>query len=331
MDGDPEDPQCAGVIRVNEAAFLIGLMLLWSIALCLLVLGLSQHRTASIIRTRMDSVAVGRTDPGRERPPSQVSLPHLYHGLVAPALDRIGSMMSWVNPSLSHLDRLLADAGHPLDMHAVELLGLNVLSLLMGGGLGILIILKAPTSLVQYTIPLLIAFCALGYSLPRFVLQRMARDRRRAIRYSLPDMLDLLIINIEAGIGLEGAIARSIERLQIPLTFELHRVLTEINAGKSRLLSLREMAERLRIEEFSLIIASIQQSEQMGTSIGGALRQQAQQLRRRRSNELREIAAKLPTKLLFPIVFFIFPTLFMVLLGPAAILAFRTVGSAELP
>jgi tight adherence protein C len=132
-------------------------------------------------------------------------------------------------------------------------------------------------------------------------------------------------------VGLEGAIARSIERLQMPLTFELQRVLTEINAGKSRIIALREMAERLRIEEFSLIIASIQQSEQMGTSIGGALRQQAQQLRRRRSNELREIAAKLPTKLLFPIVLFIFPTLFMVLLGPGAILAYRSVGSAELP
>jgi tight adherence protein C len=137
-------------------------------------------------------------------------------------------------------------------------------------------------------------------------------------------MLDLLIINIEAGVGLDGAIHRSVERLQMPLTFELHRVLTEISAGKSRVLALREMAERLRIEQLSLIVASIQQSEQMGTSIGQALRQQADQLRRRRSNELREIAAKLPIKLLFPIVLFIFPTLFMVLLGPGIIKLFRS-------
>jgi tight adherence protein C len=119
--------------------------------------------------------------------------------------------------------------------------------------------------------------------------------------------------------GLEGAMQRVVERSRGPLSDELRRVLEQVRLGRSRTDALREMAQRTQVQELISFAASIQQAETMGVSIANVLRTQADALRKRRAERAREAAAKLPVKLLFPLVFFIFPALFVVILAPAAI------------
>lgn len=297
------------------------LALIWTFGALIVGWSVSNQRSRSVIQSRLANLA-GEGDDGAKK--KGLTLARFYEVFIAPSLTKLAPLATWATPTLDSLERQLADAGHPMNMSALELLGLKVFTTIIGlafaGGLFMLLLNVGRPNLGL----VLLTFPILGFLFPNFALRYLAGGRRREIRLTLPDMLDLLIINIEAGVGLDGAIYRAVERLKMPLTQELNRVLAEVQAGKPRIQSLREMAERLRIEELSLIIACIQQSEQLGTSIGLALRAQAQQMRKRRANELREIAAKLPTKLLIPIVFFIFPTLFLVLLGPGAIMMVRS-------
>ncbi len=299
----------------------------WLVVLGVVINGLSAERKRATIVQRLSQLADDldqRYESEKEKARKQQRPYRLYAALLAPTLNRLGHWLSFSSPAAGSLERQLLEAGHPLNMLPAELLGLKA-ALAM---LGVLIAGLASWWLHRHAwldlAPAMLALPCLLFLIPNFALRRMAAERRLAIKFALPDMLDLLIINIEAGIGLDGAIYRAVERLRMPLTDELNRVLAEVSAGKPRIQSLKEMAERLRIEDLSIIIASIHQAEQLGTGIAQALKSQAVQMRRRRSNELREMAAKLPTKLLFPIVLFIFPTLFMVLLGPGGIMLFRS-------
>lgn len=305
-----------------------GLALLWLgwlFLLALIVNSVSAERKRALIASRLSQIAeAGEVESAEARARRERRPYRLYAALIAPLLARLGQLMSWSTPSSRTLERQLLEAGHPWNMQPLELLGLKSFFGLLGGGVALALTFLLHQQRMTALAPVLLAFPVIGFLGPNFMLGHLARHRRLEIRYALPDMLDLLIINIEAGIGLDGAIFRAVERLRMPLTDELNRVLSEVSAGKPRIQSLREMAERLRIEDLSLIIASMQQAETMGTGIAHALKGQAEQMRKRRSNELRELAAKLPTKLLFPIVLFIFPTLFMVLLGPGMIMILRS-------
>jgi tight adherence protein C len=135
----------------------------------------------------------------------------------------------------------------------------------------------------------------------------------------MADVVDLIVLGVEAGLGFDSAVGTTVEKTKGPLTDELRRVLAEVNVGKPQGEAFRDMALRVKMTELSLLVAAIDQAMKMGVGLGQALRLQAIEIRERRMAFIREQAGKLPVKMMLPLVLFIFPALFVVILGPAAV------------
>lgn len=159
----------------------------------------------------------------------------------------------------------------------------------------------------------------IGYLLPNYWLKIRIKKRKEEIVRSLPDILDLVMVSVEAGLGFDSAIMRVVEKQQGVLADEFSLVLTEINMGKPRRNALKDMAKKNNVEDLSNVMASLVQADQLGISMGGVLRNQSQQLRQKRKQRAKEQAQKTPVKIMFPLVFFIFPSIFIVILGPAVL------------
>jgi len=157
---------------------------------------------------------------------------------------------------------------------------------------------------------------------PDYYLDGKTRSRQYIIRKSLPDIIDLLVVSAEAGTGLDGALAVVIKRKKGPLVDEFNRVLAEMRLGKSRQQAWEDMANRVDLDDLRMLVAALRQAEQLGVSIAKTLRTQADSLRTQRSLRVRQIAAALAIKMLFPLIFFILPALFITVLGPGLIAIF---------
>jgi len=176
----------------------------------------------------------------------------------------------------------------------------------------------------------LLAGASIGYYLPNVVLARLVARRRREIFETVPDALDLLTVCVEAGLSLERAlvkVAAEIHIKSVVLAHELQLVLMEMRAGFTKEKALRNFALRSGVDDVDTLVAMLIQSERFGTSVGDSLRVHADNLRHKRQVMAEECAAKIGLKLLFPLIFCIFPTLLMVLLGPAAMQISRTLGA----
>jgi len=159
----------------------------------------------------------------------------------------------------------------------------------------------------------------LAAAVPRLWLTGKIDNRQKAIRRALADTLDMLTIAVEAGLGFDAALARVVATIRGPLSDELYRMLQEVRIGLPRGQCLKRLAERTEVSELHEFITAINQAEQFGISVGRVLRVQSHQLRLKRTQHAEERAAKTPIKLLFPLLFCIFPSIFTVLIGPAAI------------
>jgi tight adherence protein C len=167
---------------------------------------------------------------------------------------------------------------------------------------------------------------AIGYYLPNVVLSRLVFIRQREIFESFPDAADLMMVCVEAGLGLDAALVKVAEEMRLKsqaLAEELHLVNLELRAGSSRDKALRNLALRTGVEEVNTFATMLIQADRFGTSIGDSLRVFSDELRTKRRLRAEEVAAKIPLKLLFPLVFCIFPSLMLVLLGPAFIQVYR--------
>ncbi|MDQ5822220.1 MAG: type II secretion system F family protein [Actinomycetota bacterium] len=162
-----------------------------------------------------------------------------------------------------------------------------------------------------------LALCAGGFMIPDFVIGSRARRRRENVRAELPDALDLLAVSVEAGLGFDGAIAKLTEHLPGALTEEFGLALGEMRIGESRAEALKKMSQRVDAPELAAFVRAIIQADQLGISLGRILRIQAADTRLRRQAAAEERAMKAPVKMLFPTVIFIFPSMFLVILGPA--------------
>lgn len=199
---------------------------------------------------------------------------------------------------------------------ALPALAALVAAALTGGALG------------QGHLALLLVAAGIGYYLPNLVLARRAACRCREIFETFPDALDLLTVCVEAGLSLERALSKVAGEIHIKsmtLAQELQLVLMEMRSGFSKEKALRNLALRSGVEDVDTLVAMLIQSERFGTSMGDSLRVHSDNLRSKRSVQAEEAAAKIALKLLFPLIFCIFPTLMLVLIGPAGISIYRSV------
>ena len=164
---------------------------------------------------------------------------------------------------------------------------------------------------------LTVGLAAVGFFGPDYFVNLKARSRRERVKADLPDALDLLAVSVEAGLGFDGAIAKITEHMEGPLADEFSLTLGEMRIGESRQDALKRMADRVDAPELSSFTRAIIQADQLGTSLGRILRVQAADSRLRRQAAAEEKAMKAPIKMLFPTVLFIFPSIFLVILGPA--------------
>jgi tight adherence protein C len=163
---------------------------------------------------------------------------------------------------------------------------------------------------------------ACGYYAPALWLRKAIGSRKDALQRAIPDALDLMVVCVEAGLGLDQAIGRvgeEVKRAHPELSDELNILALELRTGVSRQEALRNLAHRTDLEEVRTLVAMLVQTDRFGTSIGQALRVHADAMRTTRRLKAEELAAKLPVKLLLPLIFFIFPTIFIVVIGPACI------------
>lgn len=202
----------------------------------------------------------------------------------------------------------------------------TVLAILLPA-LTILYLTLSASTIPQHTMLLVVLiFAALGYFLPNILLEKRINDRKREIFESFPDAIDLTTVCVEAGLGLDAALARvgAEMRTKSPiLGEELHLLNLELRAGSSRERALRNLALRTGIEEIDALVAMLVQSDRFGTSVADSLRVHSDNLRTKRRLRAEEAAAKVPLKLLFPVIFCIFPSLLLVLMGPAFITVYR--------
>lgn len=206
--------------------------------------------------------------------------------------------------------------------HAVDIYwGIKVGAALVGLGVGVLVAASGRVP-GQYKMLAALLCVAVGFYLPGMLLDSRVKKRQKAIQNGLPDALDLLVVCVEAGMGLDAAMYRvstELTKSQPTLSGELRLLTLELRAGKSRREALKNLSTRVGLEDMGSLVAMLIQTDMFGTSIAQTLRVYAESMRTKRFQRAEELAAKLPVKMLFPLIFFVFPTLLIVILGPAAI------------
>ncbi|MEN6315144.1 MAG: type II secretion system F family protein [Clostridiaceae bacterium] len=244
----------------------------------------------------------------------------LFSRVLRPMLDNMGKAMMRVTPGemLTNLEKKIVKAGNPANMEAKDWLSIQAL-MIVGLPVLTLIIGRSSNMSAGNLLMFIIAEVALGFVLPGFILGKLLTARQKIILNSLPDVIDLLTVSVEAGLGFDGALLKVVDKKPGPLASEFDKVLQEIKVGRQKKDALKDMAERVDLQDFTAFVGAVVQADQFGVGIANVLKIQAEQMRQKRRQRAQEKAMKAPVKMLIPMVLFIFPTLFIVLLGPVAI------------
>ena len=228
----------------------------------------------------------------------------------------------------SFLRKMFLKAGYRGDKGPLIFFGVKFFLVLLLSFLFLLIkLFFIPTMASLHFMVLCILAALLGFYIPNLWLRIIIDRRKEKITEGIPDALDLMVVCAEAGIGLDAAINRVGEEIKLsnkPLSEEFKLMSLELRAGKPRREALKDLAMRTDLEDVNSLASLLIQTEKFGTNIAQALRVHSDSMRVKRFQRAEEVAAKLPVKLLFPLIFFIFPSLFVAILGPAAIRIFRT-------
>lgn len=273
---------------------------------------------AGVLRSRLEAL---RGQPRVEgRGEERLSL---TQRLVAPAIKAPVQQLKRAMPVaiLERFQQRLVVAGDPMTVNGYltfQLVSIGVFLLLP-----LLFIVAAGLTFGPMPLLFIVGFGVVGFLLPQMWLKQRVGQRQAQIIKSLPDSFDLITTCVEAGLGLDAALARVAEKVEGPFADELSRMLREIALGKMRRDALRELGERTGVPDLVAFVNAVIQAEQMGSSVGTVLRVQAEQLRVRRRQRAEEQAYKAPVKMIFPLILCIFPTLFIVILGPAVITIMR--------
>jgi tight adherence protein C len=242
--------------------------------------------------------------------------------VLLPLLQRIGELSTRFTPQkvLEDTSRKLEIAGNPGRIEAATFLASRFIVAAVFGSLMLAIGLFAPNRWPLGTVVLVVLiFTGLGFFFPQLWLQSRINARQLDVRRALPDALDLLTVCVEAGLGLEAAMAKVSDKWQNQLSLAFLRAIREIQLGKARRDAMRDMAERIGLPEMTSFVAAIIQSEILGVSLAKVLRIQSDQMRVRRRQLAEERARQAPVKMILPLALLIFPSILIILLTPAAI------------
>jgi len=242
--------------------------------------------------------------------------------IIRPAYQRFTAFLGRTTPKgLSReMHKTIIQAGSPGNINVNRLVAMMFMVAIILPAFYFLI-LQAVGS--ERNLLMIVLLAAAGFILPYYVILVKARARRTRIQKSLPDMLDLIFVSVEAGLGFDMALKRTTEKMPGPLSDEINRALDEINKGRKREEALRGIYKRTGVDDISSFMTAVIQSEQLGSNIANMLRVQSHSMRQKRRQRAEESAMKVPVKMLFPLVFFMFPALFIVILGPAVIRIIR--------
>ncbi len=238
--------------------------------------------------------------------------------VLKPTVEGVARAMASVLPASvsAGIQRQLVMAGSPMKLNAFVTIWTGCMGIF--GAIGFISFIALPGGLPQ-KLGTMVVLVSLGYLMPRMWLKGQVKAKQKAVIKQLPDALDLITTCVEAGLGLDAALARVAEKSVGPLSEELSHMLRDIAMGKLRREALVEMSERIGVEELSNFINSVIQAEQLGVGIAQVLRVQSDQLRTKRRQKAEQSAHEAPIKMLFPLVLFIFPAFLLVILGPAVI------------
>ncbi len=246
-------------------------------------------------------------------------------GTLVTVLQHIGSKVPSSDAEVAGLRTNMIQAGFRSDRALPVFYGIRILSVLVMLGVGLMVQARMPPNPTM-TAALILFGCAAGWVLPKTALEKKVKKRTEIIRLSLPDALDLLVVSIEAGLGLDQAIQHVARELQVShpqLSEEMSLVTLEMRAGKRRSDALRNFAERTGEDEVRKLVAILIQNDRFGTSMGESLRTHSDFLRTRRRQDAEERAGKVGVKLVFPIFFFILPSMLIVAAGPGILQIFK--------
>jgi tight adherence protein C len=287
-----------------------------ALGILLLFVGLASQGTIDPVQARLTQLG---SMQARNLEELELQAPFLERTM-RPFLSRLSRTAGRITSASSaeSMEKRLALAGNPGDMRIADWLGVKAL---VAGGTGVVLFLLGQLLGGDTALAVIIAVVGLGigYILPEFWLGRRISGRQKIILKMIPDALDLLTISVRAGLGFDAALAKVVEKLPGPLSDEFRRALAEVRVGKARRDALRDMIPRTNVQPLSNFIGAIIQAETLGVSISKVLQIQSEQLRIERRQRAEQLAAQAPIKMLFPLVGCIFPSLFVVILGPAVI------------
>ncbi len=276
---------------------------------------------ADIVESRL------RAYDGAE-PPSLAELElaaPLSERVFLPWLHRLGRLIDGMTPTKVHLEiqRKLTLASRPMGLSASDFIAVRWVVTVIFGLLGLAV--GAATGNAIATAGGATLGTVLGLYLPILWLNQLVRARRRELQSALPDAMDLLTVSVEAGLGFDAAVAKVAEKQDSPLAVEFARVLQETRLGRPRLEALDDLGRRCGVEDLHNFVQAVIQSEQMGSSIVKILHLQSGEIRRKRLQKAQERGAQASLKMLLPMVGCIFPSLWVILLGPAAVIVSEAV------
>ena len=233
----------------------------------------------------------------------------------------MGEMLPRSPLEMSKQERKLAQAGIRRKEAVLLFLGSHIMTAMV-----LLLIFSISGHLYRQPLLFLLLSVLGGAAIPDIWLKRKIENRKQNIQYALPDAMDLAVISVEAGLGLDQALMRVGDEIRLPhpdLADELRLRNMEVNMGRSRADAFRNLADRTGVEDLKALVAILIQTDKFGTSVGQALRTFSESLRTKRRQRAEEMAAKLAIKIVVPMVVFIFPSVFIVILGPAFIAIIR--------
>jgi tight adherence protein C len=284
-----------------------------AVAVLLIVFGVAARPSEDAVQARLSQLVV----QPKSLEEMEMQLP-FYERVMRPAVQRLAKLgRRQEGGMVARIDSKLQRAGYPGGLRGADWVGVKLLCLIAFAVVGLLLGLLMGGGVVILLFALVGAM--IGYIAPEFWLGKKVGARSLAMTLQLPDALDLLTISVEAGLGFDAALAKVVEKMNGPLVDEFRQALAEVRMGRTRREALRDVAERADAQPVTNFIGAIVQAEQLGVPIAKVLQIQSNQLRIERRQRAEEAAAKAPVKMLFPMVGCIFPTIFIVILGPAVV------------